>query len=191
MFFRARSFAKAALTVTPLVLLADLASAGSLTRLDPDHVSVRANGVPVGQVLSELDAMKRLPNLFIEPAIESRTISVSIDKVGLADAAVQILTQSGLDFIVWGDRIFVGDPKAAVQMRAASQPAAEAPVEATVVAEVVPGVPEEVPAASTFSTSEYSMVGENVTFADPNFVTYKNRPEVRARRMKIDVATIP
>jgi hypothetical protein len=35
------------------------------------------------------------------------------------------------------------------------------------------------------------MVGENVTFADPNFVTYKNRPEVRARRMKIDVATIP
>lgn len=190
MFFRARTFVKAALTVAPL-LLADAAWAGSLTRLDQDHVAVRAAGVPIGQVLSELNGMKRLHNLFIEPAIESRTISVSIDKVGLADAAVQILTQSGLDFIVWGDRIFVGDPKAAVQMRQASQPAAEAPVEATVVAEVVPGVAEEVPAASTYSTSEYSMVGENVTFADPNFVTYKNRPEVRARRMKIDVATIP
>ena len=189
MFFRARTFVKAVLVVTP-VLLADAASAGSLTRLDQDHVSVRANAVPVGQVLSELDGLKRLHNLFIEPAVASRTISVSIDKVGLADAAVQILTQSGLDFIVWGDRIFVGDPKAAVQMRQAGQPAA-APVEEVVVAEAVPAGTEEVPASSTFSTSEYSMVGENVTFTDPNFVTYKNRPEVRARRLAIDVATIP
>jgi hypothetical protein len=190
MFFQTRTFVKAILMVTP-VLLAEAAWAGSLTRLDQDHVSVRANAVPVGQVLSELDGLKRLHNLFIEPAIESRTISVSIDKVGLADAAVQILTQSGLDFIVWGDRIFVGDPKAAVQMRQAGQPAAAAPVEEVAVAEAVPAGTEEVPASSTFSTSEYSMVGENVTFTDPNFVTYKNRPEVRARRLAIDVATIP
>jgi hypothetical protein len=190
MFFPGRAVVKAVLMVAP-AFLADAAWAGSLTRIDQEHVSVRATGVPVGQVLSELDAMKRLHNLFIEPAIERRTISVDIDKVKLADAAVQILTQSGLDFIVWGDRIFVGDPKAAVQMRAAGQAegAAAAPAEA-VVAEVAAPV-EEVPASSTYSTSEYSMVGENVTYADPNFVTYKNRPEVRARRLKVDVATIP
>ncbi|MET0555767.1 MAG: hypothetical protein ABW221_22195 [Vicinamibacteria bacterium] len=180
MFFQARTIVKAALTVAP-VLMADAAWAGSLTRVDQDHVAVRAEAVPVGRVLAELDGMQRLHNLFIEPAIESRTISVSIDKVSLKDAAVQILTQSGLDFIVWGDRIFVGDPKAAVQMRAAGP----------VVAEVAEVVVEESPASATYTTEEFSMDGENVKFADPNFVTYKNRPEVRARRLAIDVATIP
>lgn len=190
MFFSGRTLAKAALTLAP-VLLAEAAWAGSLKRLDQDHVSVQASGVPVGRVLAELDGMKRLHNLFIEPAIESRAITVSIEKVGINDAAVQILTQSGLDFIVWGDRIFVGDPKAAVQMRAGAAPAAAAAVEEVVVAEAPAPGTEEVPASSTYSTGEYSMVGENVTFNDPNFVTYKNRPEVRARRLKIDVATIP
>ena len=189
MFFSGRAVAKAFLMVAP-AFLASAAWAGSLTRIDQDHVSVRANGVAVGQVLSELDGMKRLNNLFIEPAIAGRAISVSIDKVGLTDAAVQILTQSGLDFIVWGDRIFVGDPKAAVQMRAAGQAESAAPAPEAVVAEAAPPV-EEVPASSTYSTSEFSMVGENVTYTDPNFVTYKNRPEVRARRLKVDVATIP
>jgi hypothetical protein len=35
------------------------------------------------------------------------------------------------------------------------------------------------------------MVGENVTYHDPSFVTYKMRPEVVRRRTSIDVATIP
>jgi type II secretory pathway component GspD/PulD (secretin) len=182
MFFPGKAVVKAVLMVAP-AFLADAAWAGSLTRIDQEHVSVRAVGVPVGQVLAELDGMKQLNNLFIEPAIQSRTISVDIEKVKLGDAAVQILTQSGLDFIVWGDRIFVGDPKAAVQL----SKGAPAPVE---VAEVVPVV-EETPASAKYATEEYSMEGENVKYADPNFVTYKNRPEVKARRMAIDVATIP
>jgi hypothetical protein len=181
MFFSGRTVVKAVLVAAP-VFLAQAAWAGSLTRLDQEHVSVRANGVPIGKVLAELDGMKRLNNLFIEPAIESRTISVTIDKVGLADAAVQILTQSGLDFIVWGDRIFVGDPKAAVQLSKGP-----APVE---VAEVAP-VAEESPASAKLETEEYTMDGENVKYKDPNFVTYKNRPEVVARRKAIDVSTIP
>ena len=181
MFFPGRAVAMAVLMVAP-AFLASAAWAGSLTRIDQEHVAVRAVGVPVGQVLTELDGMKRLNNLFIEPAIQSRTISVDIDKVKLGDAAVQILTQSGLDFIVWGDRIFVGDPKAAVQMSKGP-----APVE---VAEVVPVV-EESPASAKLTTEEYTMDGENVKYADPNFVTYKNRPEVKARRLAIDVATIP
>jgi hypothetical protein len=37
----------------------------------------------------------------------------------------------------------------------------------------------------------YSMVGESVTYNDPNFVPYKNRPEVVARRLATDVAQIP
>jgi hypothetical protein len=37
----------------------------------------------------------------------------------------------------------------------------------------------------------YTMIGESVTYNDPNFVPYKNRPEVRARRLATDVALIP
>ena len=37
----------------------------------------------------------------------------------------------------------------------------------------------------------YTMVGESVIYNDPNFVPYKNRPEVVARRLATDVALIP
>jgi hypothetical protein len=37
----------------------------------------------------------------------------------------------------------------------------------------------------------YTMIGESVIYNDPTFVPYKNRPEVRARRLATDVALIP
>jgi hypothetical protein len=37
----------------------------------------------------------------------------------------------------------------------------------------------------------YTMIGESVIYHDPNFVPYKNRPEVVARRLATDVALIP
>lgn len=37
----------------------------------------------------------------------------------------------------------------------------------------------------------YTMVGESVTYHDPNFVPYKNRPEVVARRLATDISQIP
>jgi hypothetical protein len=46
-------------------------------------------------------------------------------------------------------------------------------------------------ASEPYVTPEFSMVGESVTYSDPNFVPYKNRPEVRARRLATDVSTIP
>ena len=36
-----------------------------------------------------------------------------------------------------------------------------------------------------------TMIGESVIYNDPNFVPYKNRPEVVARRLATDVALIP
>lgn len=167
--------------VAALFLAVQTVAAGSLQRLDVNHVAVRATGVPVGQLLSELDGLMRLDNLFIEPAIEKKIVSVSIDRVGLADAAVQILKESGLDFIVWGRRVFVGDPTAAVQL--ARQPS----VDTASVA-----LPTEPSGASdTVTTDEYTMVGENVSYHDSNFVTYKMRPDVVRRRTTMDVATIP
>jgi hypothetical protein len=44
---------------------------------------------------------------------------------------------------------------------------------------------------STLVTDEYTMEAESVTYHDPTFVPYKNRPEVKARRMAIDVTKIP
>jgi len=37
----------------------------------------------------------------------------------------------------------------------------------------------------------YTMVGESVTYNDPTFVPYKNRPAVKARRLATDIALIP
>lgn len=37
----------------------------------------------------------------------------------------------------------------------------------------------------------YTMIGESVIYNDPSFVPYKNRPEVVARRLATDVASIP
>jgi hypothetical protein len=182
-------FAKASL-VAAVTLAAQAAGAGSLQRLDADHVSVHAAGVPLGALLGELDGLMRLDNLFVEPAIESRVVTVNIDRVALADAATQILAESGLDFIVWGRRIFVGDPTAAVQLArqgSHSDGATATPVET---ADAAPAA-EPVAGSDSLTTDEYSMVGENVTYHDPNFVTYKMRPEVVRRRTSIDVSTIP
>jgi hypothetical protein len=174
----------------PAILLAQTSSAASLQRLDTNHVAVHASGVPIGTILGELDGLMRLDNLFIEPAIESRVVSVNIDRVALADAAVQIHKESGLDFIVWGRRVFVGDPTAAVQLarQGSSSPTSTEP--ATEVASAAPVEPQT-GASDTITTDEYTMVGENVTYHDPNFVTYKMRPEVVRRRMSINVSTIP
>ncbi len=181
--------AKVALVI-PVLMAAEAASAGSLQRLDNDHVAVRATGVPLGRLLGELDGLMRLDNLFIEPAIESRVVTVNIERVKLADAATEILKESRLDFIVWGRRIFVGDPTTAVQLARQGTrnegAAAAAPIET---AEVAP--PEQVAGTDSITTDEYSMVGENVTYHDPSFVTYKMRPEVVKRRTTIDVSTIP
>jgi hypothetical protein len=50
---------------------------------------------------------------------------------------------------------------------------------------------EQAIAAATFEASEYKMVGENIHYSDPSFVTYKMRPEVVQRRVNTDVALIP
>jgi hypothetical protein len=176
--------------VAPVLLACQTVSAASLQRLDANHVAVRASGVSIGALLGELDGMMRLDNLFIEPAIQAKTVSVNIDRVGLGDAAVQILKESGLDFIVWGRRIFVGDPTAAVQL--ARQGGSTGGASAATVDTASVATPAEPSGGSdTITTDEYSMVGENVTYHDPNFVTYKMRPEVVKRRMNMNVASIP
>jgi hypothetical protein len=177
-----KRFVAGLVMVAPLLLAAQAATAGSLQRLDANHVAVHASGVPMGQLLGELDTMMRLDNLFIEPAIESRVVTVNIDRVALADAAVQILKESGLDFIVWGRRVFVGDPTTAVQLARQGTSTSQTPSAA---------VEEPVAGTDSLTTDEYSMVGENVTYHDPTFVTYKMRPEVVRRRTSIDVSTIP
>lgn len=176
--------------MAPALLLAQTSSAASLQRLDKDHVAVHASGVPIGKILGELDGLMRLDNLFIEPAIESRVVTVNIDRVALADAAVQVLKESGLDFIVWGRRVFVGDPTAAVQLARQGSGSGSSTEAATEVASAAPAE-EQQGASDTVTTDEYTMVGESVTYHDPNFVTYKMRPEVVRRRMSVNVSTIP
>jgi hypothetical protein len=203
----ARGFIQAAAVAGIPVLLANSAAAGSLTRLDKDHVSVQASGTPVGSILAELNALFPLDYLYIEPAIRSQRVSVHLESVSLADASVRILEESGVNFIVWSQRIYVGNPAAAVQIAKAGalQPSATPPAAVELagaskpqLSAVEPDTPlgtpsteEQATAAATFEASEYKMVGENIHYNDASFVTYKMRPEVVQRRVNTDVALIP
>jgi hypothetical protein len=37
----------------------------------------------------------------------------------------------------------------------------------------------------------YTIQGDSVVYDDPNFVSFKNSPEAKARRMNMDVSTLP
>lgn len=40
-------------------------------------------------------------------------------------------------------------------------------------------------------TTGYTIQGDSVVYDDPNFVSFKNSPEARAKRMNMDVSTLP
>jgi hypothetical protein len=146
---------------------------------------------------------------------------VHISNVTPGEAINQILADSNLPFLVWGGakgpwRIFVGDKDAALRVNGGSLSGQHIPTPQNHEAEqrvleaeqreVEAREEEKKPIAMAQREAEakpvsvtndpgvpggYTMLGESVIYNDPSFVPYKNRPEVVARRLAIDVATIP
>jgi hypothetical protein len=252
-----------------------------ITRVGATRVAVRAEEAPMGALLRELDALKPLNHVRIDPGLRSRRVSVRLEGIPVEDALIETLRASGLDFMIWGDELWIGDLSKAVPYREVAEatpalaarsrrkPPAERgrPSESQIPTRAAAGpafegdvpldesglpiapqvTPPDPPAAAprqppgtqatpemrdTYSrlsaserqaalaqfqgrpvprdaagpdpaaigpeqasepyvTPDFTMVGENVTYTDPNFVPYKNRPEVRARRLGMDVSTIP
>ena len=195
--------------------------AQTVTRSSADHISVEAQSLPIGRVLRDLLAVAPIEALMIDPKVESSSVTVHISNATPGEAINQILADSNLPFLVWGGtrgpwRIFVGDKDAALRVNGGSLPGQRVPTPQNREAEqrvleaeqreVQAREEEKKPIAMAQREAEakpvsvmndpgvpggYTMLGESVIYNDPSFVPYKNRPEVVARRLAIDVATIP
>jgi hypothetical protein len=203
--------------------------AGHITRVGPDRISIRAEAVPLDRLLLELYTIAPLEILGVDPKIEHRPVTVTLEDIPVAEALPLMLKEAGLEFAVGGlkgqpARVWIGSlPDARLLAEAFAAPAGRArgadaakwaalpleerrrlrrerlqgdqggaapngPAPAEDAGDVVVVTNES---HSTLVTDEYTMEAESVTYHDPTFVPYKNRPEVKARRMAIDVTKIP
>jgi hypothetical protein len=261
--------------------------AGSVTRLANDQVDVKADRIPLGQLLRELAAVTPIPTLVIDPKIEQQVVSAYLEKASVEEAVRQTLEQSGIQFLLWGGGaqplgLYVGDLKKAslgtpssdlASMTREERKAVRDQLRTEHVEAVVDPVPEGALPADTFTpaavatavaassgsgsaapgegmpggpapalggsgsmeggvprdpagtsagastgapsaplaglpppvrgvaswagadgqthTTGYTMQGDTLIYDDPNFVSFKNSPEARARRMNMDVSTLP
>jgi hypothetical protein len=247
--------------------------AGSVTRLGGGQVNVKADRVPLGQLLRELAAVTPIPNLVIEPKLEQQTVTAYLEGASVAEAVRKTLEESGVQFVLWGGGaeplgLYVGDlrkaglaspskaPSAAdlnsmsreerraareqalEQVRAERSGAAAPPPEAVrddtppadsfeamaaavgastsveigagaaqaggaggnavVPGQPIAGLPPPVRGTASWTGEDgtvhstgYTIQGDSVVYDDPNFVSFKNSPEARARRMNMDVSTLP
>jgi len=278
-------------------MLASPAFAGTVDRKGEDLVNVKADRVPLGQLIRELATVTPIPNLVIDPKLEKQSVTAFIEGASVAEAVRKTLEESGVQFLLWGGGakplgLYVGDlskaglagakgaPTAAelasmsrderravreqerTEKAEAATAAAAAAVEAAIhdddtppadsFSEIVagagaagangaaataqvgigpgldgtpagaggsgsapgaapgaptgastpgqtpPGLPPPVRGVATWTgtdgvahTTGYTMQGDSVVYDDPNFVSFKNSPEARARRMNMDVSTLP
>jgi hypothetical protein len=262
----------------PLVgLMAAPLWAGSVTRVSGDHVNVKADRVPLGQLLRELATVTPIPNLVIDPKLEQQLVSSYLEGASVTDAVRKTLEESGIQFLLWGGGaeplgLYVGDLRKASLPSPGSKPSSadlasmtreerravreqlrservEAPAPVPEVAEAVPddtpppdsvaammapgsneasasvdiggagaqaagaggangaapapgqalpGLPPPVRGNASWTGEDgqvhstgYTIQGDTVVYDDPNFVTFKNSPEARAKRMNMDVTTLP
>jgi hypothetical protein len=263
----------------PLVgLMAAPLWAGSVTRVSGDHVNVKADRVPLGQLLRELAAVTPIPSLVIDAKLEQQLVSSYLEGASVTEAVRKTLEESGIQFLLWGGGaeplgLYVGDLRKANLSPPGSKPSSadlasmtreerraardqmrsdRAEAVASEVAEAVPvedngapadsidamaaaasagasasvdiggtgaqtagaggangaatatpgqpiaGLPPPVRGTANWvgadgqtHTTGYTIQGDTVVYDDPNFVSFKNSPEARAKRMNMDVSTLP
>lgn len=186
-------------------LLATSAHAQTVTPHDDQTVTIRAEGVAIATLLADIARVYPLERVTILPGVEQRPVSIVLEHVPPSAGLVGILKASGLDFAVSGRRVIVGEWKGPAEAKASALrtvPEALLPKsDAERQAEELAAAAAEQQAISDASGTESDILptlpvrfianGENITYLEPNFVPYKMRPEVRARRMATDVAKIP
>ena len=86
----------------------------SVTPEDEGRISIQARDVRLGKLLRELETVSSMGRLLIDPDVEAKTVSVSLENVDVADALEEILSGAGIDFVIWGGKnqvlgVFAGD----------------------------------------------------------------------------------
>jgi hypothetical protein len=205
--------------VIAIVLTAASADA-QVAQHEDRTLTIRAESVPLATLLSEIARVYPIDRVTLQTGVEQRLVSIVLERVDPGTALVAILTASGLDFAISGRRVIAGDwtgpiravptsDEAPALASGAGDPTASEPetrqraeareVERQAVERAATAAEQQAisDAAGDESTILPTMPvafvanGENITYLEPNFVPYKMRPEVRARRMATDVAKIP
>jgi len=105
-FPRARSAAP--LMVGLVLALCGSAAAQNVTVTGLDRVTVRAEAVPLGALLTELSKLMPLAKLEIEGAQESLPVTLAVEGVPVRVALLLALRASGLDFMMTERQLWVG-----------------------------------------------------------------------------------
>jgi hypothetical protein len=171
----------------------------TLLRQGADRVTLRTTAQPLGHVLEALTALEPLDMKFMDEQVRSVRVTVAMDNVTVDQAVRRLLAEAGVDFAVGGIKgeplqVVVGKlgsarpserQLASADKQPAENPDAEPPQVDT------PGASDKLEVTNPEKGPAYSMVGESVTYTDPNFVPYKNTEQAKRARMSVDVTKIP
>ena len=155
-------------------------------KVENTAVTIHITGATPGEAINQLLADSNLPFLVWGGAKGPWRIFV-----GDKDAALRV---GGQQYVPGQGVITPQNPEAEQRVLEAEQRETEAREEA---AAPIANAQREAEAKPVLVMDDpgvpggYTMFGESVVYNDPSFVPYKNRPEVVARRMNTDVASIP
>jgi hypothetical protein len=87
---------------------------GAVVSLGADRVTVRAEGVPVGELLQQLAALAPLERLDLDPSYRSTPVSLVVENVSPLAAIAVVLKASGLDYLMSDTQVVAGRGKLAL-----------------------------------------------------------------------------
>ncbi len=168
----------------------------------PQGVTVKADNVGLGDLLTELAVFDSRIAIHLDPAERSIPVTVAIENSSVADAMFQAVKASGLDFVMNGRGLWAGRAKKAAAaagtlLTAPQEQEEDQPAMAMDANGAIIGPVHSDPNADNFAEKVFAPVvpfsgeGESLRVDLPNFVPYKLRPEVVKARLAIDVTKIP
>jgi hypothetical protein len=84
------------------------AQSTAITVVAPGLVTVRAEGVPLGDLLKQLSTLVAMDRLKIAPEALSVPVTVEAERVPVVDAMFLVLKASNVDYVMSGTRLLAG-----------------------------------------------------------------------------------
>jgi hypothetical protein len=94
------------------------AQSPAITVVAPGLVTVKADGVPLGDLLRQLSALVPMDRLKIAPAALSAPVTLDAERVPVTEAMFLVLKASNVDYVMSGTRLLAGGAGQAVPGRA-------------------------------------------------------------------------
>lgn len=90
-----------------------VARSQSVTSTSPEQVSVRAENEQLGDLLREIQTVVGIEKLIIDPGVEQRPVSITLENEPVDKAIMEILDAAKVGGVVWGGngqpyRVFAG-----------------------------------------------------------------------------------